>query len=47
VYRRKRAEILMSFLDRSRIYHFEPLADRFEAAARRNIAGAVRALTGV
>lgn len=47
VYRRKRAEILMSFLDRSRIYHFEPLADRFEAAARRNIAGAVRTLTCV
>ena len=46
VYRRKRAQILMSFLDRPRIYHFEPLADRFEARARRNIAGAVRTLTG-
>jgi predicted metal-dependent HD superfamily phosphohydrolase len=46
VYRRKRAQILKSFLDRPRIYHFEPLADRFEAMARRNIAGAVRTLTG-
>lgn len=45
VYRRKRARILKSFLDRPRIYHFEPLADRFEAMARRNIAGAVRTLT--
>jgi predicted metal-dependent HD superfamily phosphohydrolase len=46
VYRRKRAQILMSFLDRSRIYHFDPLADRFEETARRNIAGAVRTLRG-
>jgi len=46
VYRRKRAQILMSFLDRPRIYHFEPLADRFEARARRNIAEAVQTLTG-
>jgi predicted metal-dependent HD superfamily phosphohydrolase len=46
VYRRKRAEILMSFLDRPRIYHFEPLADRLEARARRNIAEAVRRLIG-
>jgi predicted metal-dependent HD superfamily phosphohydrolase len=46
VYRRKRAEVLMSFQNRPRIYHFEPLADRFEARARRNIAEAVRALTG-
>ena len=47
VYRKKRAQILKSFLDRPRIYHFEPLAERFEAAARRNIAGAVRTLSGV
>jgi predicted metal-dependent HD superfamily phosphohydrolase len=47
VYRKKRAQILKSFLDRPRIYQFEPLADRFEAAARRNIAGAVRTLSGV
>jgi predicted metal-dependent HD superfamily phosphohydrolase len=46
VYRRKRAQILMSFLDRPRIYHFEPLADRLEARARRNIAEAVRRLIG-
>ena len=46
VYRKKRAEILGSFLERTRIYHFEPLADRFEARARRNIAAAIRTLTG-
>jgi predicted metal-dependent HD superfamily phosphohydrolase len=46
VYRRKRAQILESFLDRPRIYQFEPLADRFEAHARRNIAGALRTLIG-
>jgi predicted metal-dependent HD superfamily phosphohydrolase len=44
VYRRKRAQILTSFLERPRIYHFELLADRFEARARQNIAGAVRTL---
>jgi predicted metal-dependent HD superfamily phosphohydrolase len=45
VYRRKRAEILRSFLERPRIYHFDRMADQFELAARRNVAGAVRTLT--
>ena len=46
VYRKKRAEILASLLDRPRIYHFDALADRFEGRARRNIAAAIRTLTG-
>ena len=46
IYRRKRAQILMSFLDRPRIYHHDPLADRLEARARHNLAEAIRTLAG-
>jgi predicted metal-dependent HD superfamily phosphohydrolase len=37
VYRPKRAAILQSFLDRPRIYHWEPLFERFERKARTNV----------
>jgi predicted metal-dependent HD superfamily phosphohydrolase len=46
VYRRKRAEILQSFIDRPRIYHWEAVHERFEAQARRNVSQAIRALQG-
>jgi predicted metal-dependent HD superfamily phosphohydrolase len=46
VYRRKRAEILQSFLDRSRIYHWQPLYERFEARARINVESAIQNLKG-
>jgi predicted metal-dependent HD superfamily phosphohydrolase len=46
VYRPKRAEILQSFLDRSRIYHWEPAYERFESQARVNVSGAIRTLVG-
>ncbi len=46
LYRSKRAEILKSFLDRPRIYQWEPLHQRFERSARENVAWAIRALRG-
>jgi predicted metal-dependent HD superfamily phosphohydrolase len=46
LYRSKRAEILQSFLDRPRIYHSEPMFERFEQTARFNLSAAVRTLTG-
>lgn len=46
IYRSKRAAILQSFLDRPRIYHWEPLYERFEHQARANMSGAIRALVG-
>lgn len=46
VYRRKRAEILQSFLDRARIYHWEPVYARFERQARVNVSGAIKTLQG-
>jgi predicted metal-dependent HD superfamily phosphohydrolase len=44
VYRPKRAEILQSFLDRPRIYHWEPAYERFERNARMNVSQAIRTL---
>jgi predicted metal-dependent HD superfamily phosphohydrolase len=35
-----------SFLDRPRIYHWEPLFERFERKARTNVSGAIRTLIG-
>jgi predicted metal-dependent HD superfamily phosphohydrolase len=46
VYRSKRAEILQSFLDRPKIYQWEPVYERFESKARANVSGAIRTLTG-
>jgi predicted metal-dependent HD superfamily phosphohydrolase len=46
VYRPKRAAILKSFLDRPRIYHWDPLYERFERGARVNVSGAIQALVG-
>jgi predicted metal-dependent HD superfamily phosphohydrolase len=46
VYRPKRAAILQSFLDRSRIYHWEPAYERFESQARVNVSGAIQTLVG-
>lgn len=46
VYRPKRAAILQSFLDRPRIYHWEPAYVRFERQARVNVSGAIRTLVG-
>jgi predicted metal-dependent HD superfamily phosphohydrolase len=46
VYRPKRAAILQSFLDRPRIYHWEPVYERLERNARTNLSGAVRTLVG-
>jgi predicted metal-dependent HD superfamily phosphohydrolase len=46
VYRPKRAAILRSFLDRPRIYHWEPVYERLERNARANLSGAVRTLVG-
>ena len=46
VYRPKRAAILQSFLDRPRIYHWEPAYARFERQARVNVSGAIRTLVG-
>lgn len=38
----KRRQILQGFLDRERIFHTQPCQARFEAAARRNLAHAVK-----
>jgi predicted metal-dependent HD superfamily phosphohydrolase len=46
VYRPKRAEILQSFLDRPRIYHWEPAYERFERNARINVSHAIGTLMG-
>lgn len=44
LFRRKRAEVLGSFLARPRIYGTDRFHDRFEAQARQNIAAAIREL---
>jgi predicted metal-dependent HD superfamily phosphohydrolase len=46
VYRRKRAAILQSFLDRPRIYHCERFFERLECRARTNMSNAIRTLIG-
>jgi len=46
VYRPKRAAILRSFLDRPRIYHWEPVYARFEGNARTNVSEAIHTLIG-
>lgn len=44
LYRRKRIEILRSFLDRESIYGTERFQQRYESAARSNLERAIRAL---
>lgn len=44
LYRRRRAELLRSFLQRPRIFLTDPFFDWYEAQARRNLARAVAAL---
>jgi predicted metal-dependent HD superfamily phosphohydrolase len=44
VFRRKRAEILQSFLDRPTLYHTSPLRNRYESAARSNLLAAITVL---
>lgn len=46
IYGPKRAAILQSFLNRPRIYYYEPTFERFEKKARMNIARAIRTLSG-
>lgn len=46
MFRRKRAEILESFLERPSIYNTEPFRARYELRARHNLAAAIRALRG-
>jgi predicted metal-dependent HD superfamily phosphohydrolase len=46
IYRKKRAEILRSFLDRGRIYHWDQAYEKFEAQARINVAQVIHALSG-
>ena len=46
LFRRARAAVLRSFLDRARIYYTEPFFERLESAARRNLDTAYRGLTG-
>jgi predicted metal-dependent HD superfamily phosphohydrolase len=46
LFRRKRAEILDSFLKRPQIYNTEPFRARYELRARHNLAGAIRTLGG-
>lgn len=45
VYRRKRVEILSSFLGRGKIYTTELFRNRFEARARQNLERAIQALS--
>jgi predicted metal-dependent HD superfamily phosphohydrolase len=45
LYRRKRARILQSFLDRPRIYHWDAMYERFESQARANLGESVQALS--
>ena len=44
VYRRKRAQILQSFLDRDSVYATEPFRQRYERPARANLHRAIEAL---
>jgi predicted metal-dependent HD superfamily phosphohydrolase len=44
LFRKKRAEILESFLARPQIYSTEPFRERYELRARRNLAEAIIAL---
>lgn len=44
-YRDGRLKVLTSFLRRERLYHIEPMAERFEAQARRNLSDEVQALS--
>ena len=46
LFRRKRREVLESFLARQRLYATERFRDRFEAAARRNLTSAISVLGG-
>lgn len=46
IYRKKRAEILQSFLNRPMIYHWKPAYERFEARARNNLSRAIGTLKG-
>jgi predicted metal-dependent HD superfamily phosphohydrolase len=41
-----RVGVLQGFLDRPRIYHFEPFVKRYEVRARENLAGAIGVLRG-
>jgi predicted metal-dependent HD superfamily phosphohydrolase len=43
-YRSKRAAVLQSFLDRPRIYHWDPVYQRFEQAARTNLSATIHTL---
>lgn len=47
IYNPKRVAILKSFLGRPRIYHWQPMFDRFERNARMNVTRAIHALSGV
>ncbi|NVJ59838.1 MAG: hypothetical protein HWE27_05575 [Gammaproteobacteria bacterium] len=44
LYRKKRKEILQSFLDKKYIYHFGYFKERFESNARNNISLAIKSL---
>jgi predicted metal-dependent HD superfamily phosphohydrolase len=44
IFRRKRTDILQSFLDRPTLYHTSYFRDRYESAARSNLAVAIAAL---
>jgi len=46
LYRKGRKKILHDFLDRERIYFTEEIGSKYEAQARRNIEGEIRALSG-
>ena len=46
LYRRKRRAVLEGFLGRDRIYRTAWFSERFEAAARRNLAGEIARLNG-
>ncbi|CAN0603202.1 unnamed protein product [Ectocarpus sp. 12 AP-2014] len=41
IYRRKRKEVLSSFLRRERIFSFEHFRERYEATARENVASEI------
>ncbi len=45
-YRSRRAAILESFLDRPRIYHWDPVCQRFEQTARANLSARIHTLHG-
>jgi predicted metal-dependent HD superfamily phosphohydrolase len=46
LYRKGRRKVLHDFLDRERIYFTEEIGSKYEAQARRNIEGEIRALSG-